>query len=76
MSRTTSLEGYLKLFRDVPRKVYRVFKPGGVLAILIGDTRIRRLYVPITYYALMILLDVGFVLKEEVIKNPARDEDD
>jgi hypothetical protein len=53
-----------------------VFKSSGVLAILIGDTMTRMRYVPITHYVLMILLDVDFVLKEEVIKNPAQDEDD
>ncbi|MCC6047150.1 MAG: methyltransferase domain-containing protein [Desulfurococcaceae archaeon] len=68
LSRTTSLEEYLTLFRQVAREIYRVLKPGGVLGILIGDTRVKRHYVPITHYALMILLDVGFVLKEEVIK--------
>ena len=68
LSRTTSLEEYLTLFRQVAREIYRVLKPGGVLGILVGDTRIKRHYVPITHYALMTLLDVGFVLKEEVIK--------
>jgi len=68
LSRTTSLEEYLKLFKDVAREIYRVLKPGGVLGILIGDTRIKRHYVPITHYALMILLDVGFILREEVVK--------
>jgi DNA modification methylase len=68
LSRTSSLEEYLALFRQVAREIYRVLKPGGVLGILVGDTRIKRHYVPITHYALMILLDVGFVLKEEVVK--------
>jgi DNA modification methylase len=68
LSRTTSLEEYLTLFRQVAREIYRVLKPGGVLGVLIGDTRVKRHYVPITHYALMVLLDVGFVLKEEVIK--------
>jgi len=43
-------------------------KPSGVLGILVGDTRIKKHYVPITHYALMVLLDMGFVLREEVIK--------
>jgi len=68
LSRARSLEEYLRLFREVAAEVYRVLKPGGVLGILLGDTRIKRHYVPITHYALMVLLDVGFVLKEEVIK--------
>ena len=68
LSRTSSLEEYLALFRQVAREIYRVLKPGGVLGILLGDTRIKRHYVPITHYALMILLDVGFILREEVVK--------
>lgn len=68
LSRTTSLEEFLALFREVAKEIYRVLKPGGVLGILIGDTRIKKHYVPISHYALIALLDAGFVLKEEVIK--------
>jgi len=68
LSRTKDLEEYLMLLKQVAEEIYRVLKPGGFLGILIGDTRIKRHYVPITYYALITLLDVGFVLKEEVIK--------
>ncbi len=68
LSRARSLEEYLAMLRQVAREVYRVLKPGGVLGILLGDTRIRKHYVPITHYALTVLLDVGFVLREEVIK--------
>jgi len=68
LSRTRSLEEYLKLLREVVREIYRVLKPSGVLGILVGDTRIKKHYVPLTHYALLTLLDVGFVLKEEVVK--------
>jgi DNA modification methylase len=68
LSRARSLEEYLTMLKQVAREVYRVLKPGSVLGILVGDTRIKRHYVPITHYALITLLDVGFVLKEEVVK--------
>jgi DNA modification methylase len=68
LSKTKSLEEYLILFKQVAREIYRVLKPGGVLGVLVGDTRIKKHYVPITHYVLLTLLDAGFILKEEVVK--------
>jgi hypothetical protein len=45
-----------------------VLKPGGVLGVLVGDTRIKKYYVHTTHYVLPALLDVGFALREEVVK--------
>lgn len=68
LSRARSLEEYLRWFGQISREFYRVLKPGGVLGILLGDTRIKKHYVPLTSYALLVLLDTGFILREEVIK--------
>jgi len=68
LSGTKKLEEYLKMLRDVLKECYRVLKKGKVFGILVGDTRSERHYIPITTYALLLALDVGFVLKEEVIK--------
>ena len=66
LSRAESLEEYLTTFKQVAEEVYRVLKPGGVLDILVSDTRIKKYYVPTTHYVLLTLLDVGFAPREEV----------
>jgi len=67
-SKVKSLEEYLAMLRQAAGEVYRVLKPGGVLGVLVGDTRIKKHYVPASHYALLTLLDAGFTLREEVIK--------
>jgi len=68
LSSAGSLEEYLTLMSQVAREIYRVLKPGKHLGILLGDTRIRKHYVPITHHVLNILLRTGFILREEVVK--------
>lgn len=68
LSKARSLEEYLKWMKEVAKEFYRVLKPGKYCAILIGDTRIHKHYVPISHYVLQVFLDAGFILKEEVIK--------
>jgi len=68
LSNAKSLEEYLALFKQVAEEIYRVLKLGGVLGILVGDTRLKKRYVPASHYALLTLLDTGFELREEVIK--------
>jgi DNA modification methylase len=68
LSRTSDLGEYLKLFKQVAGEMYRVLKPQHYLGILVGDTRVRKHYVPLTHYILEVLLDTGFILKEEVVK--------
>jgi len=68
LSGTRKLEEYLSILRDVLKECYRVLKKEKVLGILVGDTRRDKHYIPITTYTLLLALDVGFVLKEEIIK--------
>ena len=68
LSRAGSLEKYLEWMRIIARELYRVLKPGRYCALLIGDTRIHRHYVPISHHVLNVFLDAGFILKEEVVK--------
>ncbi len=54
--------------RQVAQEALRVLKPGKYCAILIGDTRQHRHYVPISTRVMETFLGAGFVLKEDIIK--------
>ena len=46
----------------------RVLRPGKHCAILMGDSRRNRHFIPITPRVLMSLLEAGFILREDIIK--------
>jgi DNA modification methylase len=52
----------------VASECFRILKPGRYCAILIGDTRKHRHYIPIHVGVLGKFLDAGFLLKEDIIK--------
>jgi DNA modification methylase len=61
-------EEYLQEMRNVAGESFRVLKSGKICAILIGDTRKYKHYIPITFRVMQAFLDVGFILKEDIIK--------
>jgi len=61
-------EEYLRGMRKVAEESFRVLKPNKICAILIGDTRKHKHYVPIAFRVMQTFLDVGFILKEDIIK--------
>ncbi len=68
LSKVYKLEEYLEGMHQVAKESYRVLKPGKYCAILIGDTRKHRHYVPIAFRVMMEFLKAGFILREDVIK--------
>jgi len=52
----------------VAREFIRIPKPDRCCALLIGDTRKHRHYVPIHIGVLSEFLRAGFILKEDIIK--------
>ena len=63
-----NLSDYLGQMREAAAESYRVLKPGKHCAILMGDTRKRLHYIPISHRIMQVFLDVGFVLREDIIK--------
>jgi len=62
------LPEYLAAMRVVAAESYRVLKPDHYCAVLIGDTRKARHYIPISIGVLQAFLSVGYTLKEDIIK--------
>jgi DNA modification methylase len=62
------LSNFLEAMRKVAAESYRVLKEDHYCAILIGDTRKGRHYIPISIGVLQAFLSVGFILKEDIIK--------
>jgi len=50
------------------KECFRVLKPGKFCAILIGDTRRKKFYIPLAFKVMERFLKAGFVLREDIIK--------
>jgi len=59
---------YLAEMGRVAEELYRVLKPGGILAIMVGDKREKKHVVPLGYMVMRIFLEAGFIIKEHIIK--------
>jgi len=68
LSNISSIEKFCRIFRKGINHLYRVLKPNHYCAILIGDLRKRKHYIPLSFYIMENFLDAGFALKEDVIK--------
>jgi DNA modification methylase len=63
-----NLDNYLREMFVVAREMFRVLKPGGHCALLVGDTRRHLHYIPIAYRVMDAFLEAGFLLREDIIK--------
>jgi len=68
LSFARTLTGYLEGMREIAKESYRVLRPGRFCAILVGDTRRHRHHIPIAFRVMQAFLDVGFILREDVMK--------
>lgn len=68
LSKISSIEEFTSEMKKVGKEFWRVLKPGGYCAILIGDTRRHKHQIPISFRVMESFLEVGFILKENIIK--------
>ncbi|MDD3694130.1 MAG: DNA methyltransferase [Candidatus Pacebacteria bacterium] len=68
LSNIHNLEIFANEIEKVAKELFRVLKPGKFCAILIGDTRRNKMYQPLAYRVMEKFLNVGFQLKEDIIK--------
>ena len=62
------LDEYLTLLRTVLKETWRVLVPGGRVAINIANIG-RKPYIPLHSFIIQIMLEIGFVMRGEIIWN-------
>jgi SAM-dependent methyltransferase len=72
LSNVHSIDEYAVEMAKVALESFRVLKHGKYCAILVGDTRRNKHYVPLAYRVMQAFLKAGFLLKEDVIKHQWR----
>ena len=68
LSNINSLPRFCDEIEKIARELLRILKPDKYCAILIGDTRKGKHFVPLAFHVMQRFLIVGFVLKEDIIK--------
>jgi DNA modification methylase len=68
LSNVKNIDEFIREIEKVAKECFRVLKPGKYCAILIGDTRKKKHFVPISTRCLEVFLKTGFILKEDIIK--------
>lgn len=68
LSAISSLTKFCDEIEKVAKECFRALKPGKYCALLMGDTRRRRHFVPLAFNVMQRFLKAGFILKEDIIK--------
>jgi DNA modification methylase len=68
LSNISSLPKFCDEIEIVAKELLRVLKPDKYCAILMGDTRKGKHFVPLAFNVMQRFLKIGFVLKEDIIK--------
>ena len=76
LSQMDDYVGFFNEFKKAITEYYRVLKPNGICAVLMGDTHNKGHFVPATTRMMIDFLKEGFILKEDVIKKEWNCESD
>lgn len=68
LSNIGSLPKFCDEIEKIASELFRVLKPDKFCAILIGDTRKGKHFVPLAFHVMQRFLKTGFVLREDIIK--------
>ncbi len=68
LSNISNIAKFMDEIGRVAEELFRVLKKDKYCAILMGDTRKAKHYIPLSYYLMQRFLDAGFILKEQIIK--------
>jgi len=68
LSNISSLPKFCDEIEKIAKELFRVLKPDKYCAILIGDTRKAKHFVPLAFHVMQRFLQVDFILKEDIIK--------
>jgi DNA modification methylase len=68
LSNIGSLPRFCDQIESIANELFRVLKQDRYCAVLIGDTRKGRHFVPLAFHVLQRFLRIGFLLKEDIIK--------
>jgi len=69
LSNIHNIDKFCEEMKKVASECFRVLKPKKYCGILIGDTRRKTYFTPIAYRVMQNFIDVGFKLKEDIIKH-------
>lgn len=69
LSNINNIEEFCDEIEKIASELFRVLKKSKYCAILIGDTRRKKMYQPLAFKVMERFLKVGFSLKEDIIKH-------
>jgi DNA modification methylase len=68
LSSVRGINLFIEEMRKVARESMRVLRPGGHCAVLMGDTRRHRHFIPISARVMQVFLEAGFLIREDIMK--------